>query len=40
VPDGLGISKALDARIEDLGHDRGHRVLRIRREGGRHAKTP
>jgi site-specific recombinase XerD len=40
VLNGLRISEALDARIEDLGHDRGHRVLRIRRKGGRRAKTP
>jgi integrase/recombinase XerD len=37
---GLRISEALDARIEDLSYDRGHRVLRIRRKGGRRAKTP
>lgn len=37
---GLRISEALDARIEDLSHDRGHRVLHIRRKGGRRAKTP
>ncbi len=37
---GLRISEALDARIEDLSYDRGHRVLRIRRKSGRRAKTP
>jgi site-specific recombinase XerD len=40
VLNGLRISEALGARIEDLGHDRGHRVLTIRRKGGRRAKTP
>lgn len=37
---GLRISEALGARIDDLSSDRGHRVLRIRRKGGRRAKTP
>lgn len=40
VLNGLRISEALAARIEDLDYDRGHRVLRIRRKGGRRAKTP
>lgn len=40
VLNGLRISEALAARVEDLDHDRGHRVLRIRRKGGRRAKTP
>ncbi|CCH89282.1 Integrase [Modestobacter italicus] len=37
---GLRISEALAARVEDVDHDRGHRVLRIHRKGGRRAKTP
>lgn len=40
VTNGLRISEALAARIEDLSYDAGHRVLRIRRKGGRRAKTP
>jgi len=40
VLNGLRISEALAARVEDLNYDRGHRVLRIRRKGGRRAKTP
>lgn len=37
---GLRISEALGARIDDLGHDRGHRTLTVRRKGGRRAKIP
>ena len=40
VLNGLRITEALAARIEDLDHDRGHRILRITRKGGRRAKTP
>ena len=32
---GARVSELLDADIEDLGTDRGHRVLRIRRKGGK-----
>lgn len=37
---GLRISEAVGARIEDLDADRGHRVLRVRRKGGKRAKIP
>lgn len=40
VLNGLRISEALAATVEDLDYDRGHRVLRIRRKGGKRAKTP
>lgn len=40
VLNGLRVSEALGARIEDLDHDQGHRVLRIRRKGGRRARVP
>jgi site-specific recombinase XerD len=40
VLNGLRITEALAARVEDLDHDRGHRVLRITRKGGRRAKVP
>lgn len=40
VLNGLRISEALDAKIEDLDYDQGHRVLRIKRKGGKRAKTP
>lgn len=39
VLNGLRITEALSARIEDLDYDRGHRVLRITRKGGHRAKT-
>ena len=31
---GLRVGSAIDARIENLGHDRGHRVLDLTRKGG------
>jgi site-specific recombinase XerD len=37
---GLRISEALGAGVEDLGTERGHRVLRIRRKGGKAATVP
>ncbi|GAA3614086.1 site-specific tyrosine recombinase XerD [Kineosporia mesophila] len=37
---GLRISEAVASRIEDLDTDRGHRVLRVRRKGGKRAKIP
>jgi integrase/recombinase XerD len=37
---GLRISEALGADIEDLDFDRGHRTLRIVRKGGKHAVVP
>jgi site-specific recombinase XerD len=37
---GLRISEALNADIEDLGVDRGHRTLRIVRKGGKHVTIP
>jgi len=37
---GLRISEALEARIEGLSYDRGHRVPGIRRKGDRRAKIP
>jgi integrase/recombinase XerD len=37
---GLRISEAVGARVEDLDADRGHRVLRVRRKGGKRAKIP
>ena len=37
---GLRVSEAVAARIEDLDTDRGHRVLRVRRKGGKRAKIP
>ncbi len=40
VLNGLRISEALAARVEDLDTDRGHTVLRIRRKGGKRAKAP
>jgi len=33
---GLRISEALGADVDDLDHDRGHRTLKILREGGKH----
>jgi integrase/recombinase XerD len=37
---GLRISEALGADIDDLDHDRGHRTLKIVRKGGKHATIP
>jgi integrase len=37
---GLRISEALGAEIEDLDYQRGHRTLKILRKGGRHATIP
>ena len=36
---GLRIGEALSRDIEHLGHDRGHRVLRLDRKGGRGDRT-
>jgi site-specific recombinase XerD len=37
---GLRISEALNADVEDLGVDRGHRTLRIVRKGGKRVTIP
>jgi site-specific recombinase XerD len=37
---GLRISEALASEVTDLGHDRGHRTLRIVRKGGKVAVAP
>jgi integrase/recombinase XerD len=37
---GLRISEALGADVEDLDTERGHRVLRITRKGGKRATVP
>lgn len=37
---GLRISEALGADVDDLGTERGHRVLHIKRKGGRRATVP
>jgi integrase len=37
---GLRVSEALNANVEDLDIERGHRVLRITRKGGRRAVVP
>jgi integrase/recombinase XerD len=37
---GLRISEALGANVTDLDTERGHRVLRIRRKGGKTATVP
>jgi integrase len=37
---GLRISEALGADIDDLDVDRGHRTLRVVRKGGKHAIVP
>lgn len=37
---GLRIAEALAADVDDLTHDRGHRVLRITRKGGKAATVP
>jgi len=36
---GIRINEALGADIEDLGHDRGHRILRLTRKGDRSGRT-
>lgn len=36
---GLRIGEALAADVEDLAHDRGHRILRIVRKGGKTGRT-
>lgn len=38
--DGLRISEALGADVSDLGHERGHRTLRVRRKGNRQGVAP
>lgn len=40
VLNGLRISEALGADVRDYGHDRGHRVLRVTRKGGKAARVP
>lgn len=37
---GLRVSEVLGADIEDLGTERGHRVLRVKRKGGKTATIP
>jgi site-specific recombinase XerD len=37
---GLRVSEALNADIEDLGFERGHHTLQIVRKGGKHATIP
>jgi len=37
---GLRVSEALGADVEDLTTERGHRVLRIKRKGGKTATVP
>ena len=37
---GLRISEALGADIEDLDFERGHRTLKVVRKGGKHAIIP
>lgn len=37
---GLRVGSAIDARIEDLGTDRGHRVLNLTVKGGRRRRVP
>ena len=37
---GLRITEALSRDVEDLDHDRGHRILRLDRKGGKRAKAP
>lgn len=36
---GMRINEALAANVEDIGHDRGHRTLRIVRKGGAEARA-
>jgi integrase/recombinase XerD len=40
VLNGLRISEALATQVSDYGHDRGHRVLKITRKGGKTARVP
>src|SRR3954469_22166000 len=40
VLNGLRITEALGADVRDYGHDRGHRVLRVTRKGGKAARVP
>jgi integrase/recombinase XerD len=40
VLNGLRIAEALGADVRDYGHDRGHRVLRIIRKGGKATRIP
>jgi integrase/recombinase XerD len=40
VLNGLRISEVLAADVRDYGHDRGHRVLRVIRKGGKAARVP
>lgn len=40
VNNGLRIGEALALDVEDLGYERGHRILRLRRKGGRIALAP
>lgn len=37
---GLRVSEALAADVDDLGHERGHRTLRVTRKGGKVATVP
>lgn len=37
---GLRISEALGANIEDMGLERGHRTLLVRRKGGKIVRIP
>lgn len=37
---GLRVSEALEADVTDLSTERGHRVLRVTRKGGRHSTIP
>ncbi|XVV17412.1 tyrosine-type recombinase/integrase [Actinoplanes sp. CA-131856] len=37
---GLRVGSAISAQIEDLGHDRGHRVLNLTVKGGRRRRIP
>jgi integrase/recombinase XerD len=36
---GLRIGEALNRDVEHLAHDRGHRILRLERKGGRGGRT-
>lgn len=37
---GLRVSEALSADVDDLGHERAHRTLRLRRKGGKRGTAP
>src|SRR5215217_4680657 len=37
---GLRVTEALSRDVEHLGHDQGHRVLRLQRKGGKRATAP